>query len=45
MWHDREVNRKLEDIGWTVIRFWSEKVLKNPEYCSKIVLWYIRSKE
>lgn len=45
MKHDKEVNQRLEDIGWTVLRFWSKKVLKNPEYYAQIVLWYIKGKE
>lgn len=44
MRHDREVTQKLEDMGWTVLRFWSERVLRNPEYYAEIVLWYIRSR-
>lgn len=37
MQHDKEVNNKLKSRGWTVLRFWSKKVLKNPEYYAQIV--------
>ena len=40
--HDAEVNKKLKDDGWIVLRFWSKKVLKNPDYYAQIVMWYIR---
>lgn len=45
MAHDKEVNEKLDKLGWTVLRFWSKKVLKNPEYYAMIVLWYIKGKQ
>lgn len=43
--HDKIVNQKLTDQGWTVLRFWSKKVLKNPEYYCQIILLYIREKK
>lgn len=43
--HDKTVNQKLTDQGWTVLRFWSKKVLKNPEYYCQIILLYIREKK
>ena len=43
--HDKEVNAKLKAQGWTVLRFWSRQVLKNPEYYAEIVMWYIRGKK
>ena len=45
MAHDRKVNAELEAQGWTVLRFWSKQVLKNPEYYAEIVMWYIRGKK
>lgn len=42
MEHDKKVNKKLEDLGWTVLRFWSKNVLKDPEYYANIVMWYIK---
>ena len=35
MQRDREVNAQLEEMGWTVFRFWSKDVTKN----LKQVLW------
>ena len=43
--HDKEVNEKLRADGWIVLRFWSKKVLKNPEYYTEIILWYIRGEK
>lgn len=43
--HDKEVNEKLRADGWIVLRFWSKKVLKNPEYYTGIILWYIRGEK
>lgn len=45
MKHDQEVNAKLEEKGWTVLRFWSKKVLKNPEYYAELIMWYVRAKQ
>ena len=37
--HDQEVTKKLEEMGWIVLRFWSKKVLDHPEYyCERIKL-------
>ncbi len=30
---DREVNQKLIDEGWVVLRFWGEEILKNTDNC------------
>lgn len=32
-------------MGWTVLRFWSKPVLKNPDYYTQLILWHIRSKQ
>lgn len=45
MEHDRKVDNELRNMGWTVLRFWSKKVLKNPEYYVEIILWHIKDKE
>lgn len=34
---DDEVNKKLLFLGWTVIRFWGEDILKNTEECVRVV--------
>lgn len=41
MQHDQKVNNQLRERGWTVLRFWSKKVLKNPEYYCSIIQWYV----
>lgn len=45
MKRDQEVNAKLKDMGWTVLRFWSKQVLKNPEYYAELIMIYTRSDE
>lgn len=45
MMHDQEVNAKLEAMGWTVLRFWSKQVLKNPEYYAELIMLYARNDE
>lgn len=42
MQHDKKVNEQLKQMGWTVIRFWSKQVLKNPEYYHQLILWYLK---
>lgn len=38
MERDEEVNKKLENDGWTVLRFWGKEITKNPQEClGKIV--------
>lgn len=45
MKRDQEVNAKLKEMGWTVLRFWSKRVLKNPEYYAALIMMYTRSDE
>ena len=45
MKHDSEVNEALKSQGWMVLRFWSKKVLKNPEYYCQLVLFYVRGQK
>ncbi len=37
MERDRENDKKLLYLGWTVIRFWGDEILKDPEECVKVV--------
>lgn len=37
MARDNEVDRQLNDLGWTVIRFWGNEIKKHPEFCLKAV--------
>lgn len=37
MARDHEVDQKLNELGWTVIRFWGRDIKKNPEFCLKAV--------
>lgn len=37
MERDRKNDKKLLFMGWTVIRFWGEDILKRPKECIKVV--------
>ena len=34
---DDEVNKKLNLMGWTVLRFWGTDIKKHPDECVKVV--------
>lgn len=34
---DREVDIQLNELGWTVLRFWGQEIKKHPEACLKAV--------
>ena len=34
---DEEVNKQLQYLGWTVIRFWGKDILKKPDECLRII--------
>ena len=36
--HDNEVNKQLQNIGWTVLRFWGQDIHKNMPGCIAVVL-------
>ena len=36
--HDNEVNKQLQNIGWTVLRFWGQDIHKNMPGCVYVVL-------
>ena len=35
--HDDEVNKQLQFLGWTVIRFWGNEIQKNVDECVKVI--------
>ncbi|WP_255572901.1 DUF559 domain-containing protein [Hanstruepera marina] len=43
MQRDREVNRKLEALGFTVFRFWSKEILTDLDTCIKDIMVYIET--
>lgn len=43
--HDFKVNLELKNQGWEVLRFWSKKVLNDPEHYKQIILRHIRIKD
>lgn len=34
---DEEINKKLNYMGWTVIRFWGKDISKNVDECVKVI--------
>ena len=34
---DDEINKELNFMGWTVIRFWGKDIVKNTETCVQVV--------
>ena len=34
---DEEINKKLEFLGWTVIRFWGKDIKKDIDGCVRII--------
>lgn len=40
--HDLQINQKLKKMGWTVLRYWSRDVVKNPDYYAELICWQIR---
>ncbi len=43
--HDSKVNAELKSMGWKVLRYWSRKVLKNPDYYCELICWEMKDKE
>lgn len=43
--HDAEVDKKLLFLGWTVIHFWGNDILKNIDQCIRVVEEAIFDKE
>ena len=43
MQRDREVNRQLQDMGYTVFRFWAHEVKDNLKTCINDVMMYINT--
>lgn len=34
---DNEVDKELNELGWTVVRFWEKDILKNTDECIKTI--------
>ncbi|GAL69594.1 DUF559 domain-containing protein [Jejuia pallidilutea] len=45
MQRDREVNQQLEDMGFTVFRFWTQEINTNLKTCVNDVLIYLDTGE
>lgn len=44
MERDREVTRKLESEGWTVLRFWGNEIKENTKQCADKIIKVIQQK-
>lgn len=44
MKRDKQVNAKLEQQGWTVLRFWGHTIKKYPDYCVAVIEYYAKWK-
>ncbi len=42
---DKEVNIKLNEEGWIVIRFWEKEILKESEKCVQIVIDAVKTRK
>lgn len=45
MSRDKENNLKLEETGYTVIRFWEKEIEKDPQRCADIVYQAVKGKK
>lgn len=43
MQRDRESEKALSSLGFTVLRFWSRDVLKSPDKCAEKITKYIKN--
>lgn len=34
---DDDINKALNYLGWTVVRFWGKEILKNPDDCVRVI--------
>lgn len=41
---DKEVNKHLEEQGWTVIRFWGKEIKKDTEACANLIVRILEEK-
>ncbi len=41
MQRDRQNNKKLKEMGYTVLRFWANDIKKHPEICLQQVLGFV----
>ena len=35
--HDDEINKQLQFLGWTVIRFWGKDIIKKTDECVQVI--------
>lgn len=45
MERDREVNRILSSLGWSVLRFWGKDIVSNPDRCVNEIGELLESKK
>ena len=42
---DQEVNRHLQEQGWTVIRFWGKDIKRDPAACADLIVKVLKENE
>lgn len=35
--HDDDINKQLQFLGWTVIRFWGKDIMKKTDECIQVI--------
>lgn len=42
---DKEVNRNLQEQGWTVLRFWGKDIKRDPAACADLIVKVLKEKD
>lgn len=42
---DKEVNKHLEEQGWTVIRFWGNEIKRSTKACADLIVRILKEKD
>lgn len=42
---DKEVNKRLEEQGWTVIRFWGNEIKQDTKACADLIVRILEKKD
>lgn len=42
---DMEVNQRLQELGWTVLRFWGKDIKRDPAACADLIVKVLKEKD
>ena len=42
---DKEVNQRLQEQGWTVLRFWGKDIRRDPAACADLIVKVLKEKD